>query len=145
MLEEEKTVALCRTYMEACQASELATGRNKFGLLDEVREIPDWEVHLDAPSLCALENAADFKTPKKVRVISGMIREEEDDYVEVVEIGSAPPLNIDITNWTPLEDDKKTTGNLAVRKIVSEWDGLSEKFGVLTSRFLTHETITGST
>ena len=91
----------------------------------------------------ALENAADFKTSKKVRVILGMIKIEEDDYVEVVEIGSVSPLNIDITNRTPLEGDKKTTGNLAVRKIVSEWDGLSEKFGVLTTRFLTHEAITG--
>ena len=41
----------------------------------------------------------------------------------------------------PSEDNKKTTGNLAVRKIVPEWDGLLEKFRVLTTRFLTHEAI----
>ena len=107
-------------FMEACQASELATGRNEFRLLSNDKDLPNWEAHLETPSLCAyFENAADFKTPKKVRVISGMVKEELDDYVEVEEIGSVSPLNIDITNWTPLEGDKKTTGNMAVRKVAS--------------------------
>ena len=45
LLEEEKSVALWRTYMEACQASELATGRNELSLL-EVGDVPNWEAHL---------------------------------------------------------------------------------------------------
>ena len=143
LLAEQKTVALWRTYMEACQASELSTGRNEFGLLSDDEDIRNWEAHLETPSLRALENAADFKTPKKVRVISGMVKEELDDYVEVEEIGTVSPLNIDITNWSPLEGDKKTIGNMAVRKVVSEWDGLSKKFGMLTTRFLSHEVLTG--
>ena len=60
-----------------------------------------------------------------------------------MQIGLVSPLNIDITNWSPLEGGKKTTENLAVRNIVTEWGGLSGKFGVLKTRFLVHEAITG--
>jgi hypothetical protein len=145
LLLEEKSVALWRTYMEACQASEYLTGRNEFGVLNLSGDIPNWDEHLEAPSLRDLENADDFKTPRKVRVLSPMKREDDEDYLEAVPIESVSPLHIDLTDLAPLEGLERTTGNRALRRIVLEWDGLAEKFGVLKNRFLAHEALTGQT
>jgi hypothetical protein len=143
LLLEEKSVSLWRTYMEACQASELLTGRNELGTLG--RDTPNWNEDMEAPNLQDLVNADDFKTPKKVRVIANFKREEDEDYVEVVEIGTVSPLNIDLTGLSPLEGASKTSSNLALRRMLLEWDGLARKFGNLKSRFLAHEAMTGQT
>jgi hypothetical protein len=41
-----------------------------------------------------LVDADDFKTPKKVRIISFTTQDEEDDHVEVAKIGTLTPLNV---------------------------------------------------
>jgi hypothetical protein len=147
LLLEEKPIALWQTYMDACKASEFATGRNELGELNlgEGRDIPHWDEHVGAPNLNDLTRADDFKTPKKVRIIPFMAKEDDEDYVEVIEIGSVAPLNIDLSTMSPLEGTKRTSGNLALRKILSEWDGLASKFGNLKTRFLAHEAVTGQT
>jgi len=145
LLLEEKSITLWRTFMDACKASEYSTGRNELGELDQKRDIPNWDEHLEAPSLQDLVNADDFKTPKKVRVIPAMRKEDDEEYVEAVEIGAVPPLNIDLSDLSPLEGEKKTSGNLALRRIMLEWDGLAGKFGALRNRFLAHESLTGRT
>jgi hypothetical protein len=66
LLKEEKLIALWRTYMDACKASEYLIGRNEFGVLSDIGDIPNWDAHLEAPKLQDLVNADDFKTPKKV-------------------------------------------------------------------------------
>jgi hypothetical protein len=53
--------------------------------------------------------------------------------------------NVDASNLTPLEGSKRTPGNVALKRIVMEWDGLTEKFGALKNRFLAHEALTGAT
>jgi hypothetical protein len=72
-------------------------------------------------------------------------KEVNKDCVEVIQIGSVTLLNIDLTGLSPLEVAKRTAGNLALRKILNEWDGLSEKFEALKTRFLMHEAATGQT
>jgi hypothetical protein len=143
LLLEEKSIALWQTYMDACKASECRTGRNELGELNPRGEIPDWEEHVEAPSLEDLANADDFKTPKKVRIMAPWKREPDDAYHEPPEIGSVPPLNIDLSDILPLEGLQKTPKNQALLRIMLEWDGLALNFGTLKSRFLAHETLTG--
>jgi hypothetical protein len=146
LLLEEKSIALWRTYMDACKASELRTGRNEFGMFAGEEDTPDVNEHrLLAPSLQELADADAFKTPKKVRVIAALEREVDEDYVEITEIGSVSALNIDLTGMSPLEGTKRTAGNLAMRRVLSEWDSLAACFRVLKSRFLDHEALTGKT
>jgi hypothetical protein len=47
-----------------------------------------------------------------------MTKEEDNDCVEVIEIGVLAPLNIDLSALTLLEGPKRTTGNLATWKIM---------------------------
>jgi hypothetical protein len=142
---EEKLTALWRTCMDVCKALERTTGQNELGELSTGRDFLNWNEHMEATNLQDLVNADDFKTPKKVRIISFMTKDEEDDHVEVAEIGTLTPLNVDELNLTPLEGSKRTPGNVALRRIVMEWDGLAEKFGALKNRFLMHEALTGAT
>jgi hypothetical protein len=129
--------------MEACKCSEHSTGRNELGELSFGEESPYWDKGVEVPNLEDLTNADDFKTPKKVRILPFMTKEADEDYVELLEIGSITPLNVDLTSLTPLEGTKRTAGNLGVRKVLSEWDGLAKKFGMLKERFLAHEALTG--
>jgi hypothetical protein len=145
LLLEEKSIALWRTYMDACKASEYVTGRNELGEISFGEENPYWDNGVEVPNLEDLSNADDFKTPKKVRILPFMTREADEDYVEVLEIGAITPLNVDLTTLSPLEGNKRSAGNLGLRKILSEWDGLAEKFGLLKNRFVAHEALTGQT
>jgi hypothetical protein len=143
LLLEEKSIALWQTYMDSCKASEFKTGRNELGVLSSGGS---WEDDLgEAPSLQDLVDADDFKTPKKVRIIPSLSREADEDYTEAEEIGVIPPLNIDLSGVTPLEGNEQSSENLALRKIMFEWDGLAKQFGALKERFLAHEGVTGRT
>ena len=131
--------------MEACKSSEHATGRNELGRPNFSEENPHWDKGVEAPNLEDLTNADDFKTPKKVRILPLMTKEADEDCVEVLDIGSMTPLNVDLTTLSPLEGTKRTAGDLGVRKVLSEWDGLAKKFGILKDRFAAHEALTGQT
>jgi hypothetical protein len=104
LLPEERSMALWRRQVEECTASECSTGWNGSGKLGDVKDISNWDTHLEATNFQDLVNADhDFKTPEKVRVVSAMQKEEKKDCNEVVEIGSVSPFCIGLTTTTPLE------------------------------------------
>jgi hypothetical protein len=96
--------------VEACMASELTTGRNKFGKLSNPGDIPDWDAHIEAPNLECLVLADNFKTPKKVQVIAAMKKEVDKHFVEVVEIGMVSPLNANLFSTNSFGRPKENSG-----------------------------------
>jgi hypothetical protein len=100
LLLEEKSIALWRTYMDACKASEYVTGRNELGEISFGEENPYWDNGVEVPNLEDLSNADDFKTPKKVRVLPFMTKEADEDYVEVLEIGVGREQEVCRKPWT---------------------------------------------
>jgi hypothetical protein len=143
LLPEQKLTALWQTHMNAHKASESLTGRNEFGQFGSEMDIPNLSENA-APNLPDLSNK-DFKTPKKACIVPFMMKEEDEDCVEAVEIGTVLPLNVNLTDLAPLEGDSKTPDNRAMRRIVLEWDGVAEKFGTLKNRFVALEALTGRT
>ena len=71
---EDKAIAPWQTYTEeACKDSESLTGGNKFWELSDIGDIPNWDSHfLKTMHLQYLADADDFKTQKKVQVISAI-------------------------------------------------------------------------
>jgi hypothetical protein len=138
LLLEVRPIALWQTYMDACKATEFATGRNEQGVFESEEEVV---ILFDeaAPSLRQLESADDFKTPKKVRMVEGLTQDSEESYVEPASIGSISPLNIDLSDMEPLADPDISTERKAVRKILLEWDRLGQSFGDIKLRLASHE------
>ena len=143
LLLEEKPIALWQTYMDACKAAEIHTGRIELSrsVPGSPATPPTWDDTLEPPSLQELADADDFKTPRKVRIISSLKRETDEIHTEPPEIGNISPLNLDLTKVTPLSDKSRSVGNQALRRIIFQWDGLAEKFGNLKSRLLSNEII----
>ena len=54
-------------------------------------------------------------------------------------------MNIDLTKLSPLEGNKKTTGNLALGRIIFEWAWPLEMFEALKNQFLVHKSLRGQT
>jgi hypothetical protein len=131
LLLEEKSIALWQTYMDACKASEYKTGRRELSPTSTGEEPQSWDQHLEAPNLQELADADDFKTPKKVRIVSGLKRDVDEDYPDTSEIGTIPTLNLDLSTLSP---QPKSVGNQALRRIIMEWDSLARSFGILKSR-----------
>ena len=142
LLLEEKSIALWRTYMDACKAAEAHTGDLELAQPRSGEPSPlDWEEAIEAPSLQELADADDFKTPKKVRIIGSLRKEADETYTDPPEIGVISPLNLDLTQVSLLEGKARSVGNLALRRIMFEWDGLALKFGALKSRLLSSESM----
>jgi hypothetical protein len=146
LLLEEKSISLWQTFMDSCKkASEGKTGRNKLG--DQSTgggSSPDWE-HVEAPNLQDLSDADDFKTPKKVRFIMSFTKEVDEEVVDYPVIGTILPLDPDLSripNLEGLEDDTPT--NRGLRRILVQWNGLTDVLGRLKNRFLIDENISAT-
>ena len=98
---EEKSISLWQTFMDACRASEAKTGRHELALPSPREDMPPWEEDFEAPSLQELDDADDFRTPKKVRLISGLKKQVAEEYSHLPEIGSVPLLLLDLSAVTP--------------------------------------------
>jgi hypothetical protein len=131
--------------MDSCKASEGKTGRNELGDLSAGEtSSPDWE-HVEAPSLQDLSDADDFKTPKKVRFILSFTKEVDEEVIDYPVIGTILPLDLDLSRIPNLEGlEEGTPTNRGLRRILVQWNGLTDVLGRLKNRFLIDKNISAT-
>jgi hypothetical protein len=130
LLSDERPVAMWHVYFDGCNTLEEATGENEL----EAPHDTSWEEAVERPSLEDLERANDFKTPRKVRLMSGFV--EAIHTFEMVALGRIQPL--DLSGLQSI-GGIPTPSQRAVRQMFEGWDTIKDNFELMWSTMMSQE------